>query len=573
MSKKTFTILITLFIIFCLIVFGVIWYRNVQKENGGVTPTLKDFFPFGKGSPISTGNTTNPGQTQSGSTPSSGSQPIPRLRKVSDNPVIGYIATSENVPVDPNNIPPPKQTTVTATTTFSKDLKLGTVDPDVTFLQQELNQCPQTQVAKTGAGSPGKEGTRFGAATQAAVIAFQNLFPDDILKPQNLTKGSGVVDQLTRTKLNAGFTCTWPQTTATTITEDVVRYVEAGTSNIFQAIASTLDKTRLSNTTIPRVHQALFAGGGSTVILRSLESDNNTIDTFIATIPEPVAGGDALPRLTGASMPQDIEDISVSPDGKQLLFLTPNGTNLLGFISDITGANQKKIFSSPFFGWLSQWSTPKQVVFTAKASGQAPGYAYATNVAAGDFVKIAGPITGLTTLQSPDGKYLLMSKQTDSGPDLEVQTIGTNTILDLNAATFPEKCTWNATSTEIYCAVPNFIPQGMYPDDWYQGKVIFSDDFWEFDPTGVIGGQKLFDPLGQGGELTDGTYLSVDTANKYLYFINKDTKFLWQYDLNPTPIAPATPQIPTTTPATTPTGVTTATSASTTPPTNTQTTH
>ena len=537
MSKKTFTILIIIFVIIALLGIGIVWYLSIEKKNGGAAPGLKDFFPFGKPSTtiIPPPQTNQPSGT-TGPTGPTGPQPIPRLRKVSNNPVVGYFETIKQVPVDPNSIPAPKQVPINATFTFSKDLKLGTKSSDVKELQKELNQCIQTQVASKGVGSPGKEGTVFNAATAKAVTTFQELFPGDILTPQNLTKGNGIVDEYTRKKLNAGFLCTLPTSTATTIPKEVIRYIERGTSNIYDALADTLAATRLSNTTIPRVHDAFFANNGQTIIMRSLEEDNQTIDTFIGSVPEPVPGGDALPQLNGSLMPKNIEDISISPDTQQIFFMVPSGNNLIGFTSNLDGTGQKRVFSSPFFGWLSQWATPQDLVFTAKASGLVTGFAYDTNLQSGGFTKIVGPITGLTTLMSPDGKYILLGITNSSGLNLMLMTVATKQIKDLKLHTLPEKCVWNKTSTTIYCSVPDIIPTGsIYPDDWYQGTVISSDSFWAIDVTGIYGTQNLFTPSAQGGESTDGIHLGVDDANKYLYFMNKDTGILWQYDLAPTP--------------------------------------
>jgi hypothetical protein len=82
-------------------------------------------------------------------------------------------------------------------------LKSGSVNAEVTTLQQFLNTNADTQVAVTGVGSKGYETDRFGGMTKKAVIKFQEKYASEVLAPASLTKGTGVVGALTRAKLHA----------------------------------------------------------------------------------------------------------------------------------------------------------------------------------------------------------------------------------------------------------------------------------------------------------------------------------------------------------------------------------
>jgi len=94
------------------------------------------------------------------------------------------------------------RSTVVSGFSFKKDLQYKDTDPDIKQLQTILNADIDTVVATDGDGASGKETNYFGTLTKAAVIKFQNKYKDSILTPAGLTTGNGLVNKLTRTKLN-----------------------------------------------------------------------------------------------------------------------------------------------------------------------------------------------------------------------------------------------------------------------------------------------------------------------------------------------------------------------------------
>jgi len=81
-----------------------------------------------------------------------------------------------------------------APTTFTTDLELNTVHPDVLLLQQFLNNNGYI-VSPFGAGSIGNETNTFGPATQAALIKFQ--------QANNISPSVGYFGSVTREVVNA----------------------------------------------------------------------------------------------------------------------------------------------------------------------------------------------------------------------------------------------------------------------------------------------------------------------------------------------------------------------------------
>ncbi len=84
---------------------------------------------------------------------------------------------------------------------FTRNLKLGMQGDDVRRLQIFLNNHGYL-IAKSGDGSPGHETNRFGSKLKTALIQFQNLYPKEILIPQDLKSGSGNFFGYTRTVIN-----------------------------------------------------------------------------------------------------------------------------------------------------------------------------------------------------------------------------------------------------------------------------------------------------------------------------------------------------------------------------------
>ena len=87
--------------------------------------------------------------------------------------------------------------------TFTRNHKMGESGGEIMQIQKFLNSSADTQVAATGAGSPGNETSYFGGATKAAIIKFQNKYAADILTPVGLTTGTGNWFASTRAKANA----------------------------------------------------------------------------------------------------------------------------------------------------------------------------------------------------------------------------------------------------------------------------------------------------------------------------------------------------------------------------------
>ena len=309
-----------------------------------------------------------------------------------------------------------------------------------------------------------------------------------------------------------------------------LRYAARATGNIYQTFADKIDERKFTGTLVPRVYEAYFGNSGEAVIMRRLKADERTIEIFVGALPKEVLGGDTSEdnEVSGTFLPDNITDISVSPDSLKIFYLYGAGGNAFGITSGVLGDKKVQVFDSPFTEWLALWPSVKMIVLTTKPSGAVPGYVYALNPDSKSLTKILGPISGLTALGSPSGKLILYG---DSNLSLNIYDVESRSSIALGARTLPEKCVWNKGNTTIYCAVPKSAPGALYPDSWYRGEISFNDDIWKIDAETGSGAVILEPGAEPGGEETDGIKLLLDENENYLFFVNKSDSYLWEMKL------------------------------------------
>jgi len=313
-----------------------------------------------------------------------------------------------------------------------------------------------------------------------------------------------------------------------------LRYVDRVTGNIYQTFIDKIEEKRFTTTLIPKVYEAYFGNRGESVVMRYLKTDARTIETFVGTLPKELLGGDTTTNteIKGSFLPDNIKDISLSPDNSKIFYLfnseSSSNENIIGATLNFASNKKIQLFSSPFTEWLSQWPNSNIITLSTKPSANVLGYMYKIDGSGKNLMKVLGDINGLTTLTSPNGKLVLYS---DNNLSLNVYNTETMNSTVLGIRTLSEKCVWGKANDVIYCAIPKLIDSGEYPDSWYQGEVSFKDQFWKIDvKTG--NGTLILDPTTiSGGEESDGIKLALDDGENYLFFVNKKDSFLWKLNL------------------------------------------
>lgn len=295
-----------------------------------------------------------------------------------------------------------------------------------------------------------------------------------------------------------------------------IRYIKKSDGHIYGTYLTTKITSKISNSTIPKIHEGIFASNPNNIIYRLLGNDESTIKT--------------IPGVLGSKgvgfLPDNIVDLSISPNGNNIFYMVPNSSGILGVVGSFSESKIAQIFSSPFTEWLTQWPTAQTIFITTKASYNIDGYMYSLNSSTGKMVKILSKVKGLTTLADPTGDKVLYNTTTQSGPKLGIYTISKNSYTDTGLYGLPEKCTWS--NENIYCAIPNEINGFQYPDVWYQGQVSFNDTFYQIQSgTGVtreLANSTLETPV-------DGVHLFLDDKDQTIYFINKKDSTLWSLSI------------------------------------------
>jgi hypothetical protein len=299
-----------------------------------------------------------------------------------------------------------------------------------------------------------------------------------------------------------------------------LRYVEKVTGHIYQMYLDTKTVSKISNSTIPGIYEAIFDSKASSIIYRYLSGDNKTISSYFATL-----GADK-----GEFLPSNIIDLSLSPDKTQFFYLVKNSNGISGWVRSFYDNKKSQVFSSPYSEWLSQWVGASNVFLTTRASSSVNGSLFSLNTTNGTLKKILGGVRGLTTLSNKDGLVVLYSSYNDSEPELNLLNTSSHFISNLNIGGLPEKCVWKDDNITIYCAIPDTLGSKQ-PDSWYQGLTSFDDTFVKINSlTGEVSSIADVDSL--GNQYLDATHLFLNKENTALYFINKKDGTLWSLDLN-----------------------------------------
>lgn len=305
----------------------------------------------------------------------------------------------------------------------------------------------------------------------------------------------------------------------------IIRYMDRATGHIFESNADTMARNKISNITMPQIHETLWSTDGTELIARYLKDDGVTIQSFYGRLPATTTSNSVI---EGYFLPSNIKEISLFAN--KIIYLDPTVDGALTS-SDVDGGKKSYVTNLYSRDWLLQLASLKNALIGAKPSGLVGGDLYTLDMMTGVKLKVMKDILGLTGLMSPDGAYIFASASERSGVASAIYDTKSKIFSTLTVSTLSDKCVWSTAEKNVaYCAVPTAIPSGVYPDDWYQGIVSFDDRLWRIDASSSET-DLIIDPSIEVSIDMDMIKLNTDASGSHLIFIDKKDSSLWVLDL------------------------------------------
>jgi len=305
----------------------------------------------------------------------------------------------------------------------------------------------------------------------------------------------------------------------------VARFMERATGHVYNVETARIRETRITKTTIPAVHSALFSQDGRYVVAQYLDDSKEGVETFVGTVPTTYTSGGGA--LSGKFLPKNSYAISLSPAKNDVFFMLKTPSGAAGYVAPLSDTTRRtQVFSFPLSEWLAVWQESARINIVTKPSSGIPGYSYnISSAGSAGMERVLGGISGLTALPNRNGSYTLIGSASGGSMTLSVRDEKTKTASTTILSTLPEKCVWKGDNVTFYCAVPSSSFGGSLPDSWYQGASSFSDEIYEMNAkNGVLYYTALIDGI-------DATNLTLSPDGRLLFFTDKNDSTLWVLNL------------------------------------------
>ena len=313
-----------------------------------------------------------------------------------------------------------------------------------------------------------------------------------------------------------------------------IRYVERASGYVLDANPETGQVTRLTNTLMPKIYEALLSNSGH-IFERSLDATGN-ISTFagtIATSSDTSTASTSAMTLSGRSLAKNMVTMSVHPTSGALLSVIRNSTGSAVVSAEWNGEKQKTLLESAMVSWRPIILEDGRTFLVQAAADGVPGYAYELKKD-GALSLLLGPVPGLIVRVRPaegaDAKSALLWSQSSRGELRLFARVGDDaTAVQLPIRTIAEKCAWSPEKEFVaYCGVPQGSTGQKFLDNWYRGAVHSSDALWRIDASAGTAELIYTPPTNTPVDIEN---VSVDRTSSYITFMNAADKSLWLFRL------------------------------------------
>lgn len=329
-----------------------------------------------------------------------------------------------------------------------------------------------------------------------------------------------VLKEITATSTQGTTTIEVKKTIRATTT--VVVFVDATTGYIYGYPLETGQIFQISNSVIPGVHDAYFFDNGRRVIMRYVDQTKNTIVGLIANVPSINQSTEASPLENIEYLTSQVLSVAVNQAKTESSYVvaTDNGSAVY---SVTASKNPTFITSSPFREWVISYGGNTLYV-TTKPSAYIEGATLSLPRFEGEVTEKTGlmtlPLSQGITLNSMWGRKGLATFLSQNGnPQV------------LSFATLASKCGIQ-TKDFFVCAIPRMLPKSTegLPDDWFQGRISFSDDLFTIDAR--TGEQYSLYTFKEEEGAFDIIKLTSSEDNFFVSFTKKQDSSLWLLNTN-----------------------------------------
>lgn len=313
-------------------------------------------------------------------------------------------------------------------------------------------------------------------------------------------------------------------------TTSMVRFVEKGTGNVYEVRSDSVAIARLTNTTIPKIIRAFWLPNGSGFLAQTLTTENEVVETSFVKLNKNVASttNESLTPFstTIGKLPTGIKEITIKPDGSKIFYYVLSGQGSNWFVSNPDGTGSSLVMASPLTEWLPKWVSGNLLMLQNKSSSESAGYTYSFDVQNKTLKKVGFGAVGLSSVPNADGSLNLISSG-GSVPQLFLVDNKNATSKALSINDLADKCVWTKDKNpSSYCAIPNQLPNGNWPDVWYKGLVSTEDSIIKVDmDIGVF--YNISDLSSESNRKIDVIDPNLSPDGTHLIFRNKIDGFLW----------------------------------------------